>query len=99
MFFTFVFTQILILVTATIYMYVSSAVPNKRSLGAANGLAQVATSIQSAVGPAVADWLFAYSLTHNVLGGNLAYVVLVGVVCFALSVATRLPKNAWNRDA
>ena len=80
-------------------MYVSSAVPNKRSLGAANGLAQVATSIQSAVGPAVADWLFAYSLTHNVLGGNLAYVVLVGVVCFALGVATRLPRNAWNRDA
>ncbi|KAN0136088.1 major facilitator superfamily [Lactarius tabidus] len=83
----------------TIYMYVTSAVPNKRSLGAANGLAQVATSIQSAVGPAVADWLFAFSLTHNVLGGNFAYVVLVGVVGFALGVATRLPRNAWPRDA
>jgi hypothetical protein len=80
-------------------MYVTSAVPNKRSLGAANGLAQVATSIQSAVGPAVADWLFAFSLTHNVLGGNFAYVVLVGVVGFALGVATRLPRNAWPRDA
>jgi MFS family permease len=83
----------------TIYMYVSSAVPNKRSLGAAYGLAQVATSIQSAVGPAAAGWLFAFSLTHNVLGGNFAYVVLVGVVCFALGVATRLPRNAWHRDA
>ncbi|KAN0136084.1 major facilitator superfamily [Lactarius tabidus] len=41
----------------TVYLYISSAVPNKRSLGAANGLAQVATSIQSAVGPAAADSL------------------------------------------
>ncbi|KAF8267245.1 MFS general substrate transporter [Lactarius quietus] len=79
-----------------IYMYVSSAVPNKRLLGAANGLAQVATSIQAAVGPAVADWLFAFSLTNNVLGGNLAYVVIIGVVCFALGVTTRLPRKAWN---
>ena len=79
------------------YLYISSAVPNKRSLGAANGLAQVATSIQSAVGPAAADWLFAFSLTHNVLGGNFAYVVLVGVSCIALGVSTRLPRNTWAR--
>ncbi|KAH9027870.1 MFS general substrate transporter [Lactarius pseudohatsudake] len=45
-----------------IYMYTSSAAPNKRSLGAAYGLSQVATSIQNAVGPASADWLFAFSL-------------------------------------
>ena len=77
-------------------MYVSSAVPNKRSLGAAYGLSQVATSIQSAVGPAVAGWLFAFSLTNNVMSGNFAYVVLVGVVCFALGVSTRLPRNAWH---
>ncbi|KAH9059726.1 hypothetical protein EDB87DRAFT_1619950 [Lactarius vividus] len=69
----------------TVYLYISSAVPNKRSLGAANGLSQVATSIQSAVGPAAADWLFAFSLTHNVLGGNFAYVLLIGV----------LPRNTW----
>ncbi|KAN0136089.1 major facilitator superfamily [Lactarius tabidus] len=81
----------------TIYMYISSAVPNKRSLGAANGLGQTVTSIQSAVGPAAAGWLFAFSLTHNVLGGNFAYVVLLGVVFFALGVSTQLPRNAWHR--
>ena len=57
----------------------------------------VATSIQSAVGPAAADWLFAFSLTHSILGlgGNLAYVILVGVVCVGLGVSTHLPKNSW----
>ena len=78
-------------------VYVASAAPNKRSLGAVYGLSHVATSIQSAVGLAAADWLFAFSLTHNVLGlgWNFAYVVLVGVVCVALGVSTYLPKNSW----
>ena len=79
------------------YLYISSAAPNKRSLGAANGLSQVAIAIQSAVGPAAADWLFAFSLTHNVLGGNLAYVVLVGMACVGLGVSTWLPRNTWAR--
>ena len=76
-------------------MYVSSAVPNKRSLGAAYGLSHSATSIQSAVGPAAGDGLFAFSLTHNILGGNFAYIVLLGVACVALGVSTHLPKNTW----
>ncbi|KAH9169257.1 MFS general substrate transporter [Lactarius sanguifluus] len=81
------------------YMYTSSAAPNKRSLGAAYGISQVATSIQNAVGPASADWLFAFSLTHNVLGGKFAYVVLLGVVGVALELSTQLPKNTWaHRD-
>ncbi|KAH9027355.1 MFS general substrate transporter [Lactarius hengduanensis] len=79
----------------TMYMYVSSAITSKRSLGAAFGLSQVATSVQYALGPAVADWLFAFSLTHNVLGGNFAYIVLVGVACIGLGVASQLPRNTW----
>ena len=82
--------------SAAIYMYITSSVPNKRSLGAANGLAQMVTSIQSAIGPAAADWLFAFSLTHNILGGNFAYVVLLSVVCFTLGVSMLLPRNAWR---
>ena len=75
-------------------MYISSAAPNRRSLGSAYGLARVASSVQCLVGPAAADRLFAFSLTHNVLGGNLAYVVLVGVACAALGASRHLPKNA-----
>ncbi|KAH9059713.1 major facilitator superfamily domain-containing protein [Lactarius vividus] len=78
-------------------MYFSSAAPNRRSLGVVFGLCHVANSVVSAVGPAAADWLFAFSLTHNVLGGKFAYVVLLGVVCVTLGVSMRLPKNTWAR--
>ena len=78
-------------------MYISSAAPNKRSLGTAYGLAQVAAAVQGVIGPASADWLFAFSLTHNVLGGNFPYVVLIGMVCVALGVSAQLPRNAWHR--
>ncbi len=60
------------------------------------GLSQVAASIQSAVGPAAADWLFAFSLTHNILGGYFAYIVLIGAVCAGLCMAMQLPKNGWT---
>ncbi|KAH9005438.1 MFS general substrate transporter [Lactarius hatsudake] len=78
-------------------MYVSSAAPNRRSLGTVNGLSHVANSVVSAVGPAAADWLFAFSLTHNILGGKFAYIVLLGVVCGELGLSTQLPKNTWAR--
>ncbi|KAH9005448.1 MFS general substrate transporter [Lactarius hatsudake] len=76
-------------------VYVSSAAPNRRSLGAVSGLSHVAISVVSAVGPAAGDWLFAFSLTHNVLGGKFAYIVFLGVVCIELGVSTKLPKNTW----
>ena len=69
--------------------------PTKRSLGTLYGLSHVATSVQSAVGPVAGDWLFAFSLTHSVLGGNFAYVLLLGVVWVALGVSTQLPRNTW----
>ncbi|KAH9059731.1 MFS general substrate transporter [Lactarius vividus] len=81
---------------STIYVYISSAVPNKRSLGAVYGLAQMVGSIQRMFGPAAADWLFAFSLTNNVLGGNFAYVVLVVLVGVGLCVSAQLPRNTWS---
>ncbi|KAH8985281.1 hypothetical protein EDB92DRAFT_1883335 [Lactarius akahatsu] len=78
-------------------MYASSAAPNRRSLGTVNDLSHVANSVVSAVGPAAADWLSAFSLTHNILGGKFAYIVLLGVVCGELGLSTRLPKNTWAR--
>ncbi|KAH9005451.1 MFS general substrate transporter [Lactarius hatsudake] len=80
----------------TMNMYVSSAAPNKRSFGAIYGLSHLVNSVLSVVGPG-ADLLFAFSLTHNVLGGKLAYVVLLGVVGVTLGFSTQLPKNTWAR--
>ncbi|KAI9439344.1 MFS general substrate transporter [Lactarius indigo] len=82
----------------TIFMYISSAAPNKRSLGATNGVAQTIVSIQRAVGPAAAASLFAFSLDNNILGGNFAYVVLLAVVGFGVGIAVQLPNNTWKHN-
>ena len=79
-------------------MYIASAVPNKRSLGAANGLSQTVVSLQRMIGPAVADWLFAFSLMNNVLGGNFAYVILVCLVGLGVCVSAQLPRKMWTHN-
>jgi hypothetical protein len=56
-------------------------------------------SIQRTVGPATAASLFAFSLDNNILGGNLAYLVQLTIVCVGLSIAVQLPKNAWKHDS
>ncbi|KAI9435199.1 MFS general substrate transporter, partial [Lactarius indigo] len=81
-----------------IFMYIASAAPNKRSLGATNGIAQTIVSIQRAVGPTVAASLFAFSLDHNILGGNFAYAVLLAIVGVGLGVAAQLPNNTWRHS-
>ncbi|KAH8985277.1 hypothetical protein EDB92DRAFT_1883308 [Lactarius akahatsu] len=78
-----------------IFMYISSAAPNKRSLGAMNGVAQMMVSIQRAIGPAAAASLFAFSLENGILGGNFVYVVLLALVWVGLCVARQLPKDMW----
>ncbi|KAH9980690.1 MFS general substrate transporter [Russula compacta] len=83
---------------SALLMYISSASPNKRSLGATNGLAQTVSSVQHTVGPALADWLFAFSIQNNVLGGNFVYVVLLALVCGGLYVATLLPRQLWTQS-
>ena len=78
-------------------IYVSSAAHSKRLLGATNGLAQTVASIQGTIVPAATDWLFAFSITNDVLGENLVYVVLVSGVFVGLSVVAQLPKGAWSQ--
>ncbi|KAH9052776.1 MFS general substrate transporter [Lactarius vividus] len=81
---------------AAIFMYIASAPPNKRSLGATNGIAQTIISVQRTVGPAAATSLFAFSLDHNILGGNFVYIVLLAVVCVGVGIAVQLPDETWK---
>jgi len=78
-------------------MYISSAAPNKRSLGATNGLAQTVVSIQRTIGPAAATALFAFSLENNVMGGNFAYMVLILLVIVGLFASVQLPNSTWGQ--
>ncbi|KAN0136118.1 MFS general substrate transporter [Lactarius tabidus] len=83
---------------SAIFMYISSAVPNQRSLGATNGIAQTMIAIQRAIGPAAAASLFAFSLENNILGGNFAYVVVLATVWIGLRIAVQLPENTWKHE-
>jgi len=79
-------------------MYISSAAPNKRSLGATNGLAQTVVSIQRTIGPAAATALFAFSLENNIMGGNFAYTVLILLVIVGLFASVQLPSSTWGQN-
>jgi hypothetical protein len=78
------------------FIYVRSAAPNKRSLGATNGLAQTSISVVRAIGPAASTSLFSLSLEKNILGGWFVYVVLVVLSAGALFASAWLPTKLWE---
>lgn len=80
----------------SIIMYVTASAPNKRSLGATNGLSQTTASIVRAIGPALSTSLFSYSIQHNILGGYGVYVLMATLSLFALVIATFLPAHLWE---
>ncbi|KAJ3573998.1 hypothetical protein NP233_g2071 [Leucocoprinus birnbaumii] len=82
----------------SIFMYVTSSAPNKRSLGATNGLSQMTVSVARAIGPAMSTSLFSYSVQHNVLGGYGVYFLMIILSLLALIVATFLPRNVWDHE-
>lgn len=59
----------------------NDAVPNRRSLGALNGLAAMFSSATRVVGPSAANSLFALSVDRHALGGNLIWAFMT---CLAL---------------
>jgi hypothetical protein len=79
-------------------MYITAAAPNKRSLGATNGLAQTTVSIARAIGPAFATSLFSFSVEQNILGGYGVYSLFLVLSIGALLLATHLPAELWDED-
>jgi MFS family permease len=80
-------------VVGCIFMYITASAPNKRSLGATNGLSQMAVSISRAVGPALSTSLFSFSVQHNILRGYGVYLLLSILVLLALVLASLLPTH------
>ncbi|KAG1841299.1 major facilitator superfamily domain-containing protein [Suillus subalutaceus] len=74
------------------FMYISVASPNRASVGATNGFAQVIVSVMRAVGPAAANSAFSISIERQYLGGNLVYCVMAGMVYVAMGVGVLLPR-------
>lgn len=76
-----------------IFIYLSASSPNRASLGATNGLAQLLVSITRAIGPVVTTSLFSLSLAEGYLGGGMVYLVLLGVSVMSIAFATALPRQ------
>jgi hypothetical protein len=89
------------MITDSVFMFLAAAAPNKRSLGATNGLAATVVAIQRMVGPAAAASLFAFSLANNVLclGENFTYLVLLVVVGIGIVIAVQLPRYTWKKHS
>jgi len=80
-----------------IFMFITASAPNKRSLGATNGLSQMTVSIARAIGPAMSTSLFSFSVEKNILGGFGVYVIFAILSVLALRLATRLPSKVWEQ--
>ncbi|TFY69228.1 hypothetical protein EVG20_g3234 [Dentipellis fragilis] len=79
-----------------VFVFIFSSAPNKRSLGATNGLAQTVISVQRAIGPVMSTSLFALSVEKNIMGGHGVYFFLIVLCCLSLILAAKLPRRAWN---
>lgn len=82
--------------TGCIFIYISASSPNRASLGATNGIAQLLVSIMRAIGPAAATSLFSLSLAEGYLGGGLVYMVLLMISLAAVTIGTTLPQQVWQ---
>ena len=84
--------------SGVIFMFITASSPNKRSLGATNGLSQMTVSIARAIGPALSTSLFSFSVENNIIGGFGVYVVFATLSVLALWLATCLPSKMWEED-
>ncbi|KAG1746536.1 major facilitator superfamily domain-containing protein [Suillus paluster] len=87
-----------IIIIATSFMFITASAPAKNVLGVINGLAQTSSSVARAVGPALATSLFAFSTEHNLLNGNVVFVLLIMLAGVQSWLASQLPDELQDRD-
>lgn len=82
-------------------MFIAAAAPNKASLGATNGLAQITVSIVRAIGPTLVSSLFSLSIDkdHHYMNGGLVYYVTVTLGFCAIWAGSLLPKKPFKDKA
>ena len=97
-FYTNVCLPICLICLGIIYMYITASAPNKRSLGATNGLSQTTASVAKAIGPALSTSLFSFCVQRNILGGYGVYGFFTALSICALYLATRLPLRVWDES-
>ena len=85
-------------VSGAVSIFIAAAAPNKASLGATSGLAQLSVSIVRAVGPALASLMYSLSIDedHHYMNGGLAYYVAVALSLGGVWMGSLLPKRPWK---
>ncbi|KAG1858891.1 major facilitator superfamily domain-containing protein [Suillus subluteus] len=82
----------LIMCYPSLALFVRTAAPNRASLGATNGIAQMFLAGARIIGPASAASVFSYSMQegHNAW---LVYYFLTAIACLAVGVSLLLPRD------
>ncbi|KIM49566.1 hypothetical protein M413DRAFT_15578 [Hebeloma cylindrosporum] len=79
-----------------VYMFITAAAPNKRSLGATNGLAQTLVTIGRIATPVMASSLLSISIQYRIFWGYAAYLALVFLSFGSIWLAYQLPRKLEN---
>jgi hypothetical protein len=74
-------------------MFITAGAPNKRSLGATNGLAQTLVTIGRIVTPVIASSLLSISIQYQIFGGYAAYLALIFLSFAGIWLAYQLPRK------
>ena len=93
--------MILFQLLGCIFVFLTAAAPNRRSLGTTLGISQTAVSIARIIAPSLSTSLFSFSVERNLLGGYAVYAILWLLSCFAVWFATSLPhgvRPAWEEE-
>ncbi|KAF8071614.1 major facilitator superfamily multidrug-resistance, DHA1 sub-family [Lyophyllum atratum] len=78
---------------ASIQILILDSAPNRASLGATNGMAQAVGSVMRSIAPSIASSLFSISLQRHLVGGNMVFLILLGVALLGVRLSFLLPKK------
>ncbi|KAI9568190.1 major facilitator superfamily domain-containing protein [Boletus coccyginus] len=91
------FAMALNLAYSCIFMYIAAASPNRASLGATNGIAQLFVSIMRSIGPASATSMFSISI-KTPEHAWFVYYYLLSLACVGICASLLLPRKLWSRS-
>ncbi|KAL4072613.1 major facilitator superfamily domain-containing protein [Scleroderma yunnanense] len=78
-----------------IFIYIANSSPNRGSLGATNGIAQMFVSIMRTFGPASAASMFSFSI-EKPENAWFAYYYLLALVFIGIGASLLLPRKMWK---
>ena len=81
-------------IPGTISVYVNFAAPNRASIGATTGFAQMTVSFVRGVGLFAINSAFALGIQSHVMGGHFAYWMMAGMTTIPLVLGAALPRSS-----